>query len=187
MTKRDNQAAECAAEQSELQQKIDAWTDWSWIRRGKDLHHAYQQGLHASEWSGMKCGYSIGSDWRWVWCAGYDIGRQLRDIHKRHSDNLKFIDMLIADKAVAQSAKQELAKVFGDLTLTELVQKAIETKRFLDQEIIDWAETDTYIREQAAKVLPDEQVHGDGDYVPPIEYVVDKLVECISPTETEDA
>lgn len=110
---------------------------------------------------------------------------ELADLRKRHGDNLEFIKTLVADKAVNQSAKQELAKVFGDLTITELAQKAIEAKGFLDQQIEDWAATDTYCRAKAAEVLPEFEVYGDKESVPPIEAVVDKLVECVSPKRKE--
>jgi hypothetical protein len=48
--------------------------------------------------------------------------------------------------------------------------------KLLKQELSDWAETDTSIRESARKVLGDYAVDGDTAAVPPVEDIVEKLV-----------
>lgn len=43
----------------------------------------------------------------------------------------------------------------------------------------DWAETDTFVRKEAAKVLTDFEVNGDSYGVPAIENIVELLVKKI--------
>lgn len=61
-----------------------------------------------------------------------------------------------------------------------------EARFILTTHLNDWAETDTYCRAKAAEVLPAFDVYGDKESVPPIEAIVDRLVECVSPKRKED-
>lgn len=45
--------------------------------------------------------------------------------------------------------------------------------------LLDWAETDTYVREKCKDILTDFEINGDSYGVPNIEDIVDKLVEKI--------
>jgi uncharacterized small protein (DUF1192 family) len=57
-----------------------------------------------------------------------------------------------------------------------LQERIAELEQQRDQGARDWAETDTQVRESAAKVLPHEQVYGSADGVPGVADLVDLLV-----------
>jgi len=54
-----------------------------------------------------------------------------------------------------------------------------ELERHHALELLDWAETDTYIRKKCRGIIKDEDIDGDTYGVPTIEDLVDKLIEKI--------
>ena len=72
------------------------------------------------------------------------------------------------------------------MTLEETIAKIPleELRKRYKDELTDWAETDSHVRKKAREVLTEFEVEGDSYGVPPIEDIVDKLVENIKMRET---
>lgn len=85
-----------------------------------------------------------------------------------------------------QRANQQRDLLYANERVEKLKAELAQAQKFLNQEITDWAATDTYCRAKAAEVLPEFEVYGDKESVPPIEAIVDRLVECVSPKRKED-
>jgi hypothetical protein len=64
--------------------------------------------------------------------------------------------------------------------LAELLEDAAKWRAIANQEVRDWSETDTQVRESCAKVLSHEQVYGSTDGVPGVADLVDLLVARVA-------
>jgi hypothetical protein len=72
--------------------------------------------------------------------------------------------------------EEKISNLRADL-ITKYTREELEKKYAMF--LLDWAETDTYVREKCKDVLTDFEINGDSYGVPTVEEIVDKLVEKI--------
>lgn len=75
-----------------------------------------------------------------------------------------------------------------DTTLRERIahHQEADVREHYAKHLEDWAETDTFVRKEALKVLTDFEVNGDSYGVPAIENIVELLVKKIQFLSIED-